>query len=500
MKLTCHHSINQPLPPGRDSRVFSRRGFFQHVGAGIYGAALWQLLERDSASSDAAPASSPKQEVPHLRPRQPCQPAKGKSLIHLFMNGGPSQMDLFDPKPELDKHHGEAYFDKIAGEVENIKDAGAIMRSPFKFARHGACGMWVSDALPHTARHVDDLALVRSLFTTNITHEPALYLIQTGRMISGHPTLGSWVVYGLGSESQNLPAYVVLDDPLGLPINGVENWSAGLLPPIYQGTRFRSTGSPVLNLRPEKADPLAVAAVQRELLNELDQLHQARRPGQTNLQARIASYELAARMQLSSSEALDLSRESQATLDLYGIGKEPTDSYGRRCLIARRLIERGVRCVQLYINAQIWDNHTGLAVDMKAACERTDLPIAGLLTDLKQRGLLDETLVVWGGEFGRLPIAQLSADKDEKKSGRDHNKNAACCWFAGGGVKGGTTYGSTDELGLAAVEDRVSVPDWHATILHLLGLDHEQLFIDQHGLREKLTGVQPAKVIRGILA
>ena len=205
-------------------------------------------------------------------------------------------------------------------------------------------------------------------------------------------------------------------------------------------------------------------------------------------------------MQLSSSEALDLSRESQQTLELYGIGKEPTDSYGRRCLISRRLIERGVRCVQLYINAQIWDNHTGLASDLKTACDRTDLPIAGLLTDLKQRGLLDETLVVWGGEFGRLPIAQLSADKDERKSGRDHNKNAACCWFAGGGVKGGTTYGSTDELGLAAVEDRVSVPDWHATILHLLGLDHEQLFIDQHGLREKLTGVQPAQVIRGILA
>jgi hypothetical protein len=478
----------------------SRRSFFQHVGAGIYGTALWQLLERDVASSEPALASSHKQEVPHLRPRQPHHAARAKSVIHLFMNGGPSQMDLFDPKPELDKHHGEAYFDKIAGEVENVKDAGALMRSPFKFAQHGASGMWVSDALPHTAKHVDDLALVRSLFTTNITHEPALYLIQTGRMISGHPTLGSWVIYGLGSESQNLPAYVVLDDPLGLPINGVENWGAGLLPPIYQGTRFRSTGSPVLNLRPEKADPLAVASVQRELLNDLDQLHQSKRPGQPNLQARIASYELAARMQLSSSEALDLSRESQQTLELYGIGKEPTDSYGRRCLIARRLIERGVRFVQLYINAQIWDNHTGLATDMKAACDRTDLPIAGLLTDLKLRGLLDETLVVWGGEFGRLPIAQLSADKDERKSGRDHNKNAACCWFAGGGVKGGTTYGSTDEIGLAAAEDKVSVPDWHATILHLLGLDHEQLFIDQHGLREKLTGVLPAKVIRGILA
>lgn len=477
---------------------FSRRSFFQHVGAGVFGTALWHLLSGESGASESS--QNGLSAVPNLLARPPQHPARAKSVIHLFMNGGPSQMDLFDPKPELDKHHGEAYFDKIAGEVENIKDAGALMRSPFKFAQHGACGMWVSDAMPHTAKHVDDLALVRSLFTTNITHEPALYLIQTGRMISGHPTLGSWVIYGLGSESQNLPAYIVLDDPLGLPINGVENWGAGLLPPIYQGTRFRSTGSPVLNLRPEKADPLAVASVQRELLHELDQLHQAKHPGQPNLQARIASYELAARMQLSSSEALDLSRESQQTLELYGIGKEPTDSYGRRCLIARRLIERGVRFVQLYINAQIWDNHTGLASDLKTACDRTDQPIAGLLTDLKQRGLLDETLVVWGGEFGRLPIAQLSADKDEKKSGRDHNKNAACCWFAGGGVKGGTTYGSTDEIGLAAAENKVSVPDWHATILHLLGLDHELLFIDQHGLREKLTGVLPAKVIRGILA
>ena len=484
MLFDAQNSTSQPV---------TRRNFFSHVGAGICGAALCHLWQQELAAKEPAGA-------PNLLPRQPHQPARAKSVIQLFMNGGPSQMDLFDPKPELDKHHGEAYFDKIAGEVENIKDAGALMRSPFQFARHGACGMWVSDALPHVAKHVDDLALVRSLHTTNITHEPALYLIQSGRMISGHPSLGSWVVYGLGSESQNLPAYVVLDDPLGLPINGVENWSAGLLPPIYQGTRFRSTGSPVLNLRPEKDDLPEIARMQRELLRKLDRRHQVERPGQPNLEARIASYELAARMQLSSQEALDLSRESQQTLDLYGIGREPTDSYGRRCLIARRLVERGVRFVQLYINAQIWDNHTGLASDLKTACDRTDLPIAGLLTDLKQRGLLDETLVIWGGEFGRLPIAQLSADKDEKKSGRDHNKNAGCCWLAGGGVRGGTTYGSTDELGLAAVENRVSVPDWHATMLHLLGLHHEELFIDQHGLREKLTGVEPARIIREILA
>ena len=470
----------------------SRRRFCTSIAAGLSGAALLHLVGNDLRATE-------QHGSPDLRPRSTHFPAKAKSVIHLFMNGGPSQMDLFDPKVELDRHHGEAYFGKIAGEVENVADAGALMRSPFKFAQHGECDMWVSNALPQLTRHVDDIALIRSLHTTNITHEPALYIIQTGQMPSGYPTLGSWVVYGLGSESQNLPAYVVLDDPLGLPINGVENWHAGFLPPIYQGTRFRSVGSPVLNLRPEVADSPEIARLQRELLNRLDRLHQRQRPAQPNLDARIASYELAARMQMSATDALDLSQETAQTQALYGIGSQPTDSYGRRCLIARRLVERGVRFVQLFINAQIWDNHTGLATDMKAACDRTDLPIAGLLHDLKQRGLLDETLIVWGGEFGRLPIAQLPKDKDERKAGRDHNKNAACCWFAGGGVRGGTTYGATDELGFAAVENRVSVPDYHATILHLLGLNHEELFVNEHGLKEKLTGVQPARVVREIM-
>lgn len=478
--------------PNNSLAPIGRRSFFSRVSTGICGAALLHLLRNDL---QAEPSLAP----PSLAPRKPPRPASAKAVIHLFMNGGPSQMDLFDPKQELDKHHGEAYFDKIAGEVENVKDAGALMRSPFKFAQHGECGMWVSDALPQIAKQADKLTLIRSLYTTNITHEPALYLIQTNRMISGYPTMGSWVAYGLGSESQNLPAYVVLDDPLGLPINGVENWHAGFLPPIFQGTRFRSTGSPVLNLRAEKNEPPEIVQMQRDLLHRLDTMHKSRRLGQPNLDARIGTYELAARMQMSASEALDLSSETQQTQQLYGIGNPTTDSYGRRCLIARRLVERGVRFVQLFINAQIWDNHTGLATDMKAACDRTDLPIAGLLHDLEQRGLLDETLVIWGGEFGRLPIAQLSADKDERKSGRDHNKNAACCWFAGGGAKPGLTYGATDELGFAAVENRVSVPDWHATILHLLGLNHEELYVDQHGLREKLTGVQPAKVIRELL-
>jgi hypothetical protein len=473
----------------------SRRSFFTQVGSGLYGAALMHLLGRDLYGAEKT-----RTQGFDLNPREPHFAPKAKAVIHLFMNGGPSQMDLFDPKPLLDKLHGKPHYEKIAGEIENIKDAGALMRSSFRFARHGQCGAWVSDAMPHLARRVDDLAFLRSMHTTNITHEPAVYLIQSGKMGPGRPTLGAWVVYGLGSESQNLPAYVVLDDPLGLPVNGIENWQSGFLPPLYQGTRFRSTGSPILNLKPDTERPAEIVDLQRDLLTRLDRMHLASHPGRPNLDARIASYELAARMQLAAGDALDLSKETRATLELYGIGKQPTDSYGRRCLIARRLVERGVRFVQLYVNGNLWDHHTNLATGLKEACERTDLPIAGLLADLKQRGLLNDVLVIWGGEFGRLPIAQLPTDKDERQAGRDHNKNAFCCWLAGAGIKAGTTFGATDELGFAAVENPVSIPDWHATILHLLGLHHDALYIEQNGLKEKLTGVQEAHVVKGILA
>ena len=470
----------------------TRRELFGSVPGGIYGAALASLLGGETGHAADAPTD--------LMPRQPHFPAKAKAVIHLFMNGGPSQMDLFDPKPALDKYHGKPYVDKLAGEVEFIQSAGAIMRSPFKFARHGKCGAWVSDAMPRLAGVVDDLAFIRSMYTTNLTHEPALYIIHTGKMGPGRPALGAWVAYGLGSENQNLPAYVVLDDPKGLPVNGVENWQSGFLPPVFQATRFRSSGSPVLNLKPEGDRPAGVTKAERELIAKLDAIHKQRHVNHPTLDARIASYELAARMQMEATDALDLAKEPLWVQEMYGIGREPTDSYGRRCLIARRLVERGVRFVQLYINSQIWDTHANIATELKGACDRTDQPVAALLRDLKQRGLLDRTLVVWGGEFGRLPIAQLPADKDERKAGRDHNKNAFCTWMAGGGVKPGTTYGATDELGLAAVENRVSVRDWHATILHLLGLNHEQLFIEMNGLKEKLTGVEEAHVVKGILA
>jgi hypothetical protein len=475
------------------------------VAGGFYGIALADLLTGDFYGSSRLLASQPRDDnggsrVRHMNTRIPHSAPHARSVIHLFMNGGPSQMDLFDPKPMLDKHHGEPYFDKIAGEVEFVGDAGALMRSPFKFAQHGQCGMWVSELMPHLAKHVDDIALVRSMHTTNLTHEPALYLIHSGRMFPGAASLGAWIAYGLGSENQNLPAYAVLDDPLGLPVNGIQNWQSGFLPQYCQGTRFRATGSPVLNLRPEVEQPPEIVELQRDLLARLDRIHQSKRPGQPNLEARMASYELAARMQLAATDALDLSQESQATLAMYGVGQDSTDSYGRRCLIARRLVERGVRFVQLFINSQIWDTHHAIATELKKACDRTDQPIAALLTDLKQRALLESTLVIWGGEFGRLPISQLPADKDAGKAGRDHNKNAFTSWLAGAGVRGGTIHGATDELGLAAVENKVSVPDWHATILHLLGLHHDELFIEQHGLQEKLTGVNESRIVHEILA
>src|SRR6266849_1272535 len=470
------------------SNLVSRRGFFNRVSDGLYGAALAGLFSKDLYGANVEGV----RRTYDLKPRPPHFEPKATSVIQLFMHGGPSQMDLFDPKSTLDKHHGEPYFDKVAADLTAPEGAGGLLRSPFKFAQHGQSGTWVSEIMPHLAKQVDDIAVIKSMFTTHPNHEPALFMIHSGRIIPGRPTMGAWVAYGLGSESQNLPAYVVLDDPLGLPVNGVQNWQAGFLPPVYQGMRLRSVGSPILNLQPERKQAADVVQAERELLSRLDQIHKRNHPGQLQLDARIASYELAARLQVDASDALDVTKESKETLAMYGVGEQPTDSYARRCLIARRLVERGVRFVQLYINSQIWDNHTALAADLKAACLRTDQPIAALLRDLKQRGLLDGTLVVWGGEFGRLPIAQLTPDKDERKAGRDHNKNAFCTWMAGAGVKAGITHGATDELGLAAVENRVSVPDWHATILHLLGLRYDQIYFEQNGLKEKLTGVEEA--------
>ncbi len=481
--------------------MLTRRSFFGRLSDGIHGAALATLLNEDvfgifGSASAAAPAPATfdtKPKNPHLRPR-------AKAVIQLFQNGGPSQVDLFDPKPALDKHHGKSVFKELAADVSSPQSAGGLLRSPFKFAQHGRSGMWISDAMPHLTRHADDIAVIRSMFNTHPNHEPALFKIHAGRMLPGLPSVGAWVVYGLGTVNQNLPAYVVLDDPLGLPVNGVQSWQSGFLPPIYQGTRFRSNGAPLLNLKPEVKKPEGVRQLEGDLLARLDRIHKSKRPRQLQLDARIASYELAARMQLEATEALDLTKESKKTLEAYGVGKQPNDSYARRCLMARRLVERGVRYVQIFINGQIWDNHNNIHNSLISACQRTDQPVAALLTDLKQRGLLDDTLVLWGGEFGRLPIAQLPKNGNTKNAGRDHGPAGFSVWLAGGGIKGGTVYGATDEIGYAAAENRVSVTDWHATILYLLGLHNELLTFERNGFGEKLTSTFHAKIVRDVIA
>jgi len=489
--------LPHPPPDAGAASPYSRRDFFHRTSDGIFGAALAHLFLGDllgGASAQAASGVLPN----NVKKREGHHPARARSVIQLFMNGGPSQMDLFDPKPVLDRYDGRPF----PGNVETLgnqgtDNIGVVMGSQYRFARHGQCGMWMSDVLPHTAAMADEICLVNSMWTDHPNHDNALYKIHTGRLFMGYPTLGAWTVYGLGSESENLPAYVVLNDPLGMPKNGTRNWSSGFLPPTFQGTPLRPTGSPILNLEPQYQQTSAVAETARDLLERLDGRHLAQRPHLPELESRIESYGLAARMQLSASEALDIEREDPATLAMYGVGESPTDSYARRCLLARRLVERGVRFVQVFLEEQPWDSHVDLKDNHRAICERTDKPTAALLRDLKQRGLLDETLIVWGGEFGRTPTTQRSGDL---YTGRDHNMQAFSSWMAGGGVKGGTTYGQTDDFGHDVVENPVSVSDFHATILHLLGLDHEKLFYPRSGFEERLTGVNPPRVVEEIMA
>jgi hypothetical protein len=493
---------DNPLTSAPCCESHSRRDWLARAGDGLLGAALTHLLCQDFFGGSSALADQTGDAgsiaTHNLHPKRTHQPAKAKSVIQLFMNGGPSQMDLFDPKPVLAKMDGKNY----PGNVEEIgnqstSDVGVMMGGRYKFARHGESGMWMADVLPHTAALADDICLVNSMWTDHPNHDNALYKIHSGRLFMGYPTLGAWTIYGLGSENESLPAYVVLNDPLGLPKNGTRNWTAGFLPPMYQGTPLRPTGSPILNLKQDYDQPSPVTVTARDLLRRLDEIHRYDRPYYPELDARIESYGLAARMQLSAGEALDLSDESRETLAMYGIGQRTTDSYGKRCLLARRLVERGVRFVQIFLEEQPWDSHVDLAANHRAACQRTDKPVAALLRDLKRSGLLDSTLVIWGGEFGRTPTSQRSGDI---YTGRDHNMQAFTSWIAGGGVRGGTTYGQTDDFGHKVVQDAVSVHDFHATILHLLGLHHQQLFFTRSGLQERLTGVHPPRVVEEILS
>ncbi len=480
-------------PPASSYR--SRREFLRRAGSGFGLLALAGLLEQQGLLGTAAHGA----EVNPLAPRKQHFPAKARAVIWLFMNGGPSHVDTWDYKPELVKHHGQELkgFDKTTGFF--VDQVGPLMKSPFAFKRHGDCGAWASDLFPNMAKHVDKMAFLYSCWTDSNNHSPALFKINTGMSRMGFPCVGAWVTYGLGAESQNLPAFVTMYDTLGrgIPKGHAQNWGAGFLPGVYQGTALKPQGEPIDNL----TRPPGMSAAQQRA--QLDLLAKLNRPGErqaadSELSARVESFELAFRMQMAAPEALDLAKEPQRVQRLYGLYDPKSTHFARQCLIARRLVERGVRFVQIYSggmeNQLSWDGHADIAGNHGGFARETDVPIAGLLTDLQARGLLDSTLVIWGGEFGRLPVTQTGA-----KPGRDHNPHAFTVWMAGGGVKGGTLYGATDEVGLRAVENRVGVNDLHATILHLMGLDHKRLTYRHNGRDFRLTDVA-GNVVKDVLA
>ncbi|MSR59867.1 MAG: DUF1501 domain-containing protein [Planctomycetaceae bacterium] len=473
----------------------SRREFLQRAGGGFGMVALAGLLQQQGLLG--APAAS--SAVNPLAPREGHFESKGKAVIWLFMNGGPSHVDTWDYKPALEQRDGKELegFDKNTGFFTD--QVGPVMKSPFQFAQHGQSGAWVSEIFPHMAQHVDKMAFLHSCFTDSNNHSPALFKINTGSTRMGYPCVGSWVTYGLGTETQNLPAFVVMYDTLGrgIPKGHAQNWGAGFLPGIYQGTALKPQGAPLDDLlRPaEQSDNQQRA--QLDLLARLNRRQLEHAPGTPDLAARIESFELAYRMQMAAPEAIDLAQETQATQTLYGLDNQKCTHFAKQCLIARRLVERGVRFVQIYSggmdNELSWDGHSDIKKNHSGFAAETDQPIAALLADLEARGLLDSTLVVWGGEFGRLPIVQKGG------TGRDHNPHAFTYWLAGGGVQGGTHYGKTDEIGHKAVENRVSVHDLHATLLHLMGLDHTRLTYRYSGRDFRLTDVE-GNVVDDIIA
>ena len=467
-----------------------------HAGTfGIGSVALAWLLQQDRLLG--APPK-PELEKTHydLKPKKPHHEPRAKAMISLFMQGGPSHLDLFDPKPELTKYHGKTFPGTI--KFDNAAQASSkVLASPWKFAPRGQSGVELSELLPHLANVIDDVTVIRSMHTGVNNHVQSINALNTGRVPLGRPVVGSWITYALGTESQNLPAFVALTDPASLPVGGVDHWTNGWLPSLYQGTVIRPREPRILNLDPP---PHLAGAPQAKLLGYLDELnrdHLAQHPGESDLEARISTYELAARMQSAAREAMDLSGESAATKKLYGIDEPVTQEYGTRCLLARRLVERGVRFVQIFTGNQTWDHHGSIATGLPVACKKTDQPAAALVRDLKDRGLLDTTLVTWGGEMGRLPVIQN--DTGPAKVGRDHNTYGFSWWLAGGGVKGGLAFGATDDFGHHAVTDVVKHADLHATLLHLFGLDAEKLVYHHNGREQTLLDGQPGRVVREIL-
>ena len=449
------------------------------------------------ASAQAASAAGP---INPLAPKKPHFPVKAKSVIWLFMNGGQSQVDTWDYKPALEKADGQDLpgFDKNTGFF--TKQVGGLMKSPFSFRQYGQSGTWASEIFPNLAEHVDDMAFIHSCFTQTNNHSPALFEINTGLSRMGYPCAGAWVTYGLGTENQNLPAFVVMYDTLGrgLPKGNASNWGAGFLPGVYQGTALNAQGQPINNLLRDEDMTEAQQRGQLDFMHQLNEMELQQEQNDSELAARIESYELAYRMQMAAPEALDIAGEPESIRKLYGVEEKRCAHFAKQCLMARRLVERGVRVVQIYSggmdNQRSWDGHSDIAGNHRQFAGETDQPIAALLTDLKQSGLLDSTLVVCCGEFGRLPLAQKGPTP-----GRDHNPHAFTAWFAGGGVKGGTHYGETDEFGHKAAVDKVSVNDLHATILALLGLNHEKLTYRHNGRNFRLTDVA-GEVVNKIIA
>ncbi|MBK8092944.1 MAG: DUF1501 domain-containing protein [Verrucomicrobiaceae bacterium] len=479
------------------SRLSSRRHFLHSNSFGLGSLALASLLQKDGLLAAPVKPESFGELRYDLTPKKPHFQPRAKAMISLFMMGGPSQMDLYDPKPMLTKYHGQ----KFPGEVkyDNLAQASSkCFGSPWKFAKHGECGMEISELLPNLAKVVDEITLIRSMTSGVSNHAQGLYAMNAGRGIAGRPTLGSWITYGLGSETDELPAYMSLIDPAGLPIFPMDHFGNGWLPSLFQSTVVRAAEPRILNLDPPPS--LAGAAQERQmhLLKAFNEDHLAQHPGELDLQARISSYELAAHMQTAAKEALDISLEPAHIQRLYGIDNPITKNYGTRCLIARRLIERGVRYVQVLNPGQSWDQHSALVTSLPKLCAGMDQPSAALLTDLKQRGLLDTTVVHWGGEMGRLPV--LQNDAGYEKWGRDHNTYGFSMWLAGGGFKKGFTYGETDDFGHKAVINEVKHYDYHATLLHAFGLDHTKLTYKRNGLAASLTDNQGAKVVDELLA
>ncbi len=469
---------------------------FLHSSFSLAPVALASLLKQEGLMAAPVKPFTEAQSF-NLLPRATGSEPRAKAMISLLMIGGPSHMDLFDPKPMLQKYDGQ----KFPGEIryDNAAEASSkVLGSPWKFQPHGQCGTEVSELLPHFSSIVDEVALIRSMRTGVNNHGQSLTALNTGRITGGRPSLGSWLGYGLGCESQDLPAYVALTHPDGMPLMHGENWTSGWLPSIYQGTVVKPTAPHILNLDPADDPTGGGQRRQLDLLRAMNQDHFATHPGELDLDARIASYELAARMQTAAREALDLSSEPEHIKKMYGMDQDATRDYARRCLIARRLVERGVRFVQVLNNGQSWDHHGAILSALPARCREVDQPCAALVKDLKQRGLLDSTVVHWGGEMGRLPVLQNDAGRD--KCGRDHNTHGFSSWLAGGGIKGGLVHGETDEWGHHAVKDIVNHYDYHATLLHLFGLDPLALTYKRNGTAMSLLDGQPGRVVTELLA